>query len=256
MGELVGAYNKMVDALEESTRRLAQTEREQAWSEMARQIAHEIKNPLTPMRLSIQHLIRLKQRGVEGWEEKFEDVASSLLEQIDILSNTASEFSSFAKFYYEETTLLDLAELINDQKLFFDTRENIRIVYDYCHRGCMVQVRKGQIIRVLVNLLSNAIQALEEKGGYIRITLREDAGFYIVAIDDNGPGVKPEDEHKLFKPNFTTKSSGTGLGLAICRNIIEQSGGKISYHRSELGGACFSFSLPISVSRISEQELR
>ena len=160
------------------------------------------------------------------------------------------------KFYYEETTLLDLAELINDQKLFFDTRENIRIVYDYCHRGCMVQVRKGQIIRVLVNLVSNAIQALEEKGGYIRITLKEDAGFYIVAIDDNGPGVKPEDEHKLFKPNFTTKSSGTGLGLAICRNIIEQSGGKISYHRSELGGACFSFSLPISVSRISEQELR
>lgn len=250
LGELVGAYNKMVDALEESTRRLAQTEREQAWSEMARQIAHEIKNPLTPMRLSIQHLIRMKQRGVEGWEEKFEEVASSLLEQIDILSNTASEFSSFAKFYYEESTVLDLAELINDQKLFFDTRDNIRIAYSYCHRDCMVQVRKGQIIRVLVNLVSNAIQALEEKGGYIRITLNEEAGFYVVAIEDNGPGVKDEDVNKLFKPNFTTKSSGTGLGLAICRNIIEQSGGKISYHRSELGGACFSFTLPISASRI------
>ena len=252
MGELVGAYNKMVDALEESTRRLAQSEREQAWSEMARQIAHEIKNPLTPMRLSIQHLIRMKQRGVEGWEEKFEEVASSLLEQIDILSNTASEFSSFAKFYYEESTVLDLAELINDQKLFFDTRENIRIAYSYCHRECMVQVRKGQIIRVLVNLVSNAIQALEERGGYIRITLNEDAGFYVVAIEDNGPGVKDEDVNKLFKPNFTTKSSGTGLGLAICRNIIEQSGGKISYHRSELGGACFSFTLPISASRTLE----
>lgn len=252
LGELVGAYNKMVDALEESTRRLAQSEREQAWSEMARQIAHEIKNPLTPMRLSIQHLIRMKQRGVEGWEEKFEEVASSLLEQIDILSNTASEFSSFAKFYYEESTVLDLAELINDQKLFFDTRENIRIAYSYCHRECMVQVRKGQIIRVLVNLVSNAIQALEERGGYIRITLNEDAGFYVVAIEDNGPGVKDEDVNKLFKPNFTTKSSGTGLGLAICRNIIEQSGGKISYHRSELGGACFSFTLPISASRTLE----
>lgn len=244
LGELVGAYNKMVDDLEESTQRLAQTEREQAWSEMARQIAHEIKNPLTPMRLSIQHLIRLKQRGVEGWEEKFEEVASSILEQIDILSNTASEFSSFAKFYYEENTVLDLAELINDQRVFFDTRDNIRISYDYCHRGCNVLVRKGQIIRVLVNLVSNAIQALEEGGGYIRITLREEGGSYIVAIDDNGPGVKPEDENKLFKPNFTTKSSGTGLGLAICRNIIEQSGGRISYRRSELGGACFSFSLP------------
>lgn len=245
LGELVGAYNKMVDDLEESTRRLAQTEREQAWSEMARQIAHEIKNPLTPMRLSIQHLIRLKQRGVDGWEEKFEEVASSILEQIDILSNTASEFSSFAKFYYEENSVIDLAELINDQRVFFDTRDNIRISYDYCHRGCNVLARKGQIIRVLVNLVSNAIQALEEGGGYIRITLREDAGCYVVAIDDNGPGVKDEDTVKLFKPNFTTKSSGTGLGLAICRNIIEQSGGKISYRRSDLGGACFSFSLPV-----------
>ncbi len=245
LGELVGAYNKMVDDLEESTQRLAQTEREQAWSEMARQIAHEIKNPLTPMRLSIQHLIRLKQRGIEGWEEKFEEVANSILEQIDILSNTASEFSSFAKFYYEENTVIDMAELINDQRVFFDTRDNIRFSYDYCYRECHVLARKGQIIRVLVNLVSNAIQALEENGGFIRITLREDAGCYTVAIDDNGPGVKPEDEGKLFKPNFTTKSSGTGLGLAICRNIIEQSGGKISYHRSELGGACFSFSLPV-----------
>ncbi len=245
LGELVGAYNKMVDDLEESTQRLAQTEREQAWSEMARQIAHEIKNPLTPMRLSIQHLIRLKQRGVDGWEEKFEDVANSILEQIDILSNTASEFSSFAKFYYEENTAIDLAELINDQRVFFDTRDNIRISYGYCHPECFVFARKGQIIRVLVNLVSNAIQALEEGGGYIRITLSEDAGNYTVSIDDNGPGVKPEDEGKLFKPNFTTKSSGTGLGLAICRNIIEQSGGKISYTRSTLGGACFSFSLPV-----------
>ena len=245
LGELVGAYNKMVDALEASTQKLAQTEREQAWSEMARQIAHEIKNPLTPMRLSIQHLIRLKQRGVEGWEDKFEDVANSILEQIDILSETASEFSSFAKFYYEESTVLDLAELINDQRLFFDTRDNIKIIYTYSHRDCMVNVKKGQIIRVLVNLVSNAIQALEDKGGYIRISLGEEDGWYTVSIEDNGPGVKPEDEHKLFKPNFTTKSSGTGLGLAICRNIIEQSGGKISYRRSDLGGACFSFRLPV-----------
>ena len=109
----------------------------------------------------------------------------------------------------------------------------------------MVQVRKGQIIRVLVNLVSNAIQAVEDKGGYIRISLAQEDGCYTVSIEDNGPGVKPEDEQKLFKPNFTTKSSGTGLGLAICRNIIEQSGGKISYRRSDLGGACFSFTLPV-----------
>lgn len=244
LGELVGAYNKMVDDLEESTQRLAQTEREQAWSEMARQIAHEIKNPLTPMRLSIQHLIRLKQRGVDGWEEKFEEVASSILEQIDILSETASEFSSFAKFYYEENTVINLAQLINEQRIFFDTRDNIRMAYDYCYKECYIYARKGQIIRVLVNLVSNAIQALEDGGGYIRITLKDVEENYLVSIEDNGSGVREEDVSKLFKPNFTTKSSGTGLGLAISRNIIEQSSGKIFYCRSELGGANFSFMLP------------
>ncbi|MDO4735674.1 MAG: HAMP domain-containing sensor histidine kinase [Bacteroidia bacterium] len=245
LGDLVRSYNKMVDDVEASTAKLAQSEREQAWSEMARQIAHEIKNPLTPMSLKIQHLVRMKNMGVEGWEDKFEDAAKSILEQINILSNTASEFSSFAKFYYEETVEFNLSEVINEQKIFFDTQENIRIIYDYCRKDCMVHARKGQIIRVLVNLISNAIQALEEtKLGYIRILLKENEGFYVVSIEDNGPGVKPEDEKKLFKPNFTTKSSGTGLGLAICRNILEQSGGKIFYTKSDLGGANFSFTLP------------
>lgn len=245
LGDLVRSYNKMVDDVEASTAKLAQSEREQAWSEMARQIAHEIKNPLTPMSLKIQHLIRMKNMGVDGWEDKFEDAAKSILEQINILSNTASEFSSFAKFYYEETLEFNLSEVINEQKIFFDTQENIRIIYDYCRKDCMVYARKGQIIRVLVNLISNAIQALEDtKLGYIRILLKENNDSYVVSIEDNGPGVKPDDENKLFKPNFTTKSSGTGLGLAICRNIIEQSGGKIFYTKSDLGGANFSFTLP------------
>ncbi len=248
LGILVGAYNKMVDDLEESTKRLAQTEREHAWSEMARQIAHEIKNPLTPMRLSIQHLIRLKQRGVDGWEEKFEEVAGSILEQIDILSNTASEFSSFAKFYYEESSKINLFTIITEQKILFDTRDNIKILFNSAQEQALVFARKGQIIRVIVNLLSNAIQALEAEGrGYVKISLVREKENYVVSIEDNGPGVKDEDVGKLFKPNFTTKSSGTGLGLAISRNIIEQSGGTIYYSRSELGGANFSFTLPVYV---------
>lgn len=246
LGVLVGAYNKMVDDLEESTKRLAQTEREHAWSEMARQIAHEIKNPLTPMRLSIQHLVRLKQRNVEGWENKFENVAASILEQIDILSETASEFSSFAKFYYEENAVLNLYNIITEQKILFDTRDNIKILFHYESEKCLVFARKGQIIRVVVNLLSNAIQAVEAIGrGYVRISIALRNGSYAVSIEDNGSGVKEEDINKLFKPNFTTKSGGTGLGLAISRNIIEQSGGTIYYSRSELGGANFSFTLPV-----------
>lgn len=246
LGVLVGAYNKMVDDLEESTKRLAQTEREHAWSEMARQIAHEIKNPLTPMRLSIQHLVRLKQRNVGGWEDKFEEVAGSILEQIDILSNTASEFSSFAKFYYEENTIINLYQILNEQRILFDTQDNIRIAYNYESENCFIYARKGQIIRVIVNLLSNAIQAVEGSGrGYIRISLLRSNNNYIVSFEDNGCGVKEEDINKLFKPNFTTKSSGTGLGLAISRNIIEQSSGRVFYLQSEFGGANFSFTLPI-----------
>lgn len=244
LGVLVAAYNKMVDDLEESTARLAQTEREHAWSEMARQIVHEIKNPLTPMRLSIQHLVMLKQRNVPGWEEKFEGVANSILEQIEILSDTVSEFSSFAKFYYEENAEINLYTLINEQKILFDSRENIRISFIYESEKCFVFARKGQISRVIVNLLTNAVQALEAEGGYIRISLREEEGQYEVSVEDNGSGVKEEDVKKLFRPNFTTKSSGTGLGLAISRNIIEQSGGRIFYSRSELGGADFFFRLP------------
>lgn len=254
-GLLVGAYNKMVDDLEESTQALAKKEREHAWSEMARQIAHEIKNPLTPMRLSIQHLISMKQRNIPGWEGKFEDVANSILEQISILSNTASEFSSFAKFYFEESVEVNLYTLLEEQKILFDTHDNIRISFVHETDEAIVFARKGQIIRVIVNLLSNAVQAVEANGGgYIKISLRQERGGYSVSFEDNGPGVKPEDIGKLFKPNFTTKSSGTGLGLAISQNIIDQSGGKISYCRSEFGGANFSFFLPLAALRIRQEQ--
>lgn len=246
LGALVRAYNKMVDDLAESTRKLAQNEREHAWSEMARQIAHEIKNPLTPIRLSIQHLIRMKNSNVEGWENKFQEVANSILEQIDILSNTASEFSSFAKFYYEDNEVFNLCSIISEQIILFDTRDTIKIILNSPDQKCPVYAKKGQIIRVVVNLLSNAIQALDTIGrGYIRISIVREENFFVVSFEDNGPGVKDEDVSKLFKPNFTTKSSGTGLGLAISRNIIEQSGGTISYSHSELGGANFSFTLPV-----------
>lgn len=254
LGLLVGAYNKMVDDLEESTQQLAKKEREHAWSEMARQIAHEIKNPLTPMRLSIQHLISMKQRNIAGWENKFEDVANSILEQIEILSNTASEFSSFAKFYFEESIEINLYTLLEEQKILFDTHDNIRISFVHDTDEAMVFARKGQIIRVIVNLLSNAVQAVEANGGgYVKISLKQERGGYRVSFEDNGPGVKPDDIGKLFKPNFTTKSSGTGLGLAISQNIIDQSGGEISYCRSEFGGANFNFLLPMAALRIRDE---
>lgn len=253
LGVLVTAYNKMADDLEESTRKLAQSEREMAWKDMARQIAHEIKNPLTPMKLSIQYLIRLKEQNVPDWQDRFDKLAASLIEQVDILSDVASEFSSFARFYSEESTLVDLNSLLEDQHVLFDNKDNIKLELRSFVEESYVMVRKSQITRAFVNLITNSIQALEniDGEGHIRITLSKDGDFYSIEFEDNGPGVSEENMDKLFKPNFTTKSSGSGLGLAICRSIIEQSQGKIYYKKSSLGGAEFTILLPIYQKRSS-----
>ncbi|HHV02418.1 MAG: ATP-binding protein [Bacteroidales bacterium] len=245
LGVLVKAYNKMADDLDESTRRLTQSEREQAWREMARQIAHEIKNPLTPMRLSIQHLIRLKQEGSPRWLDHFDKIVASLLEQIEILSNAASEFSNFSRFNTEEPVEVELNELIKEQIVLFSTFEHIKIHFESEVNQARVNVRRTQWVSVLVNLLSNAVQSIEEQSiGVISIHLTDEGESYLISVADNGPGVAPENQHRLFKPNFTTKSSGTGLGLAICRGIVEQYRGEIFYTSSEWGGACFNVRIP------------
>lgn len=258
ISSLVDAYNRMVEDLSESTRKLAAAERDKAWSEMARQVAHEIKNPLTPIKLEIQRLIRLKQKGNPSWEEKFDKVSSVILEHIDILTDTANEFSTFAKLYSEEPVLIDLDKTLKEQLLIFDNRENITISYIGMPEA-YVMAPKPQLIRVFVNLITNAIQAVETNQketfeqtgemipGKVFIGLRNSTidGYYDIVFDDNGPGVKEENLSRLFTPNFTTKSSGTGLGLAICRNIITKCNGEICYKKAfSLGGASFIVSLP------------
>lgn len=258
ISSLVNAYNRMVKELAESTVRLAQAERDKAWSQMARQVAHEIKNPLTPIKLEIQRLIRLKENSNPKWEEKFDKVASVVLEHIDILTETANEFSTFAKLYSEEPVMMDLDKTLRDQILIFDNKENISIRY-IGMKGAEVRAPRPQLIRVFVNLIANAIQAveikqkeMEENGeglfeGKVFIALRNSTrdGYYDIVVDDNGQGVKEENLDKLFTPNFTTKSGGTGLGLAICRNIIEKCEGTITYSRSfALGGASFTVTIP------------
>lgn len=258
ISSLVDAYNRMVKDLSESTKKLAQAERDNAWSQMARQVAHEIKNPLTPIKLQIQRLIRLKENNNPAWEQRFDEVSAVVLEHIDILTETANEFSTFAKLYSEEPVLLDLGKTLKDQLLIFDNRENIKIQYIGLEEA-LVMAPKPQLIRVFVNLITNAIQAVEiqqkenmEKGraeteGKVFISLRKSMreGHYDITFEDNGPGVSEENLGKLFTPNFTTKSSGTGLGLAICRNIIEKCEGEIRYQRSfALGGAAFIVTIP------------
>ena len=244
---LVRAYNLMVHDLSDSTRQLAQAERDKAWSGMARQVAHEIKNPLTPIKLQLQMLIRMKQSGKQGWEEKFEEVSSIILEQIDILVNTANEFSTFAKLYYEEMVPIDLNAMIRGVVVMFSARDDISFTY-YGLEGAEVSGPKPQLTRVMVNLVTNAVEALEgREGGKIVVSLRNSVkeGFYDIVVEDNGPGVKEENRSKLFTPDFTTKSHGTGLGLAICRNVVDRCGGEIVYSKSfTLGGACFTVRYP------------
>ncbi len=254
ISSLVDAYNRMVKDLSESTVKLAQAERDNAWSQMARQVAHEIKNPLTPIKLQIQRLIRLKEKNNPAWEERFDEVSAVVLEHIDILTETANEFSTFAKLYSEDPVLIDLDKTLKDQLLIFDNRDNIRIQYIGLEEA-FVMAPKPQLIRVFVNLITNAIQAVEiqqkegaaQTEGKIFIGLRKSTreGYYDITFEDNGPGVSEENLEKLFTPNFTTKSSGTGLGLAICRNIIEKCEGEIRYQRSfALGGAAFVVTIP------------
>ena len=258
ISSLVNAYNRMVKELSDSTVRLAQAERDKAWSQMARQVAHEIKNPLTPIKLEIQRLIRLREKGITNWEEKFDKVSAVVLEHIDILTETANEFSTFAKLYSEDPVLMDLDKTLKDQILIFDNKENIRIQY-IGMENALVMAPRPQLIRVFVNLITNAIQAVEirqkeaaENGterieGHVVICLRNSIrdGYYDIVVDDNGSGVKEENLNRLFTPNFTTKNGGTGLGLAICRNIIEKCDGEINYRRSfGLGGASFTVTLP------------
>ena len=260
---LVKAYNIMVRDLKESTRQLAQAERDKAWSSMARQVAHEIKNPLTPMKLQIQRIIRMKDRQLPGWENKFDEAAKIVLDHIDILTDTANEFSTFAKLYSEEPTKINLDALIQEEIAMFDNKENITFSYMGLS-DVTVMGPKPQLTRVFVNLLSNSIQAIELKQqeaeeagreveqGRILVSLRHSVsgeGYYDIVFEDNGPGVSSENISKLFTPNFTTKSSGTGLGLAISRSIIEKCDGEISYSKSfALEGACFTIKYPIGRS--------
>lgn len=255
---LVNAYNLMVDDLEKSTKQLAQAERDKAWSSMARQVAHEIKNPLTPMKLQLQRLIRLKSRNAPGWEEKFDEVAGVVLDHIDILTDTANEFSTFAKLNTEEHSLIELDTLLQEEISMFDNKDNIEFSY-FGIDGATVMGPKPQLTRVFVNLITNAVQAVEiaqqetldsggeARKGLINVSLRNSSvdGFYDIVFEDNGPGVMPENQSKLFTPNFTTKNGGTGLGLAICRSILDRCDAAIYYSKSfALEGACFTVRYP------------
>ena len=245
---LVQAYNRMVHDLGESSRRLAQVERDKAWTDMARRVAHDLKNPLTPIKLQLQMLMRMKASGNPAWQDRFDEVASTVLYHVDLLADSADQFSTFAKMYDQHPERLDLDALVRQEVELFDSRDDIKVDY-FGLPDAWVLAPRPQLTRVVVNLITNAIQAVDELSGDKRLVVSvrnavED-GFYDIVVEDNGPGVSEDKQELIFTPDFTTKTSGSGLGLAICKRIVDHCGGTISYSRSfALGGACFTVKYP------------
>lgn len=247
IGELIGKFNQMVDELSRSAELLARNERESAWREMARQIAHEIKNPLTPMRLQVQHLLKMMERKQDGFEDQVKKVADILITQIDSLNTIAGEFSNFASLAEVNQKVVSLRkELETVTQLFSNEDERIRIeVKVEENKPYELESNDEQIRRMLINLIKNAIQAIPEgKEGKIRVVLGEFEGKIRLSISDNGKGVSADAKEKLFEPYFTTKSSGTGLGLAIVKGIVESAGGTIHYQSKAGLGSTFILDFP------------
>lgn len=247
IGELVLEYNKMVDKLGESAAALAKSEREGAWREMARQVAHEIKNPLTPMKLSIQYLQKAINNNQSNVKELSSSVANTLVEQIDHLSKIAADFSQFANIGTTNITLFDLHDVIGTLKELYSTDENIQFVWQPLNEAMKMNADKTQMNRLFTNLIANAIEACKGEG-LCRIEIGE--GIFNdkvrISIKDNGEGIDPEMAERIFIPNFTTKSSGTGLGLAMCKGIVEQAKGEIWFDTEPGKGTTFHVELPLA----------
>lgn len=246
IGELIQNYNQMVGQLDESARLLARNERDSAWREMAKQVAHEIKNPLTPMKLSIQYLQQTLRTGTEDIKEMAQNVCATLIEQIDSLSKIATEFSNFAKMPQAENEKLVLNEILSSVHDLFRKRSDIDIFLSVPIDELYVFADKVQVIRVLNNLINNAIQAIpEHRRGRIDISLDSNSKNAIICVQDNGSGIPEDLQSKVFLPNFTSKSSGTGLGLAMCQQIIESANGRIYFHTLPEKGTKFYVELPL-----------
>lgn len=240
IGRLVNEYNQMLLKLEESALLLAKSEREGAWQEMAKQVAHEIKNPLTPMKLNLQYLQKVVGEEGVDFTERFKRVADSLIEQIDTLAHIANEFSNFAKMPKVNLEEVNLSEVIHSTTELFNNHENLTITLQSDSENTAVIADKNQCLRVFNNLLKNAVQAIPDTiNGRIEIVIQSETNSVLVSIKDNGEGISEEMKEKIFVPNFTTKTTGTGLGLAMVKNIMTSFSGDIWFESKKNSGTTF-----------------
>jgi len=244
ISKLVEAYNNMIEALEQSAVQLAQGEREAAWREMAKQVAHEIKNPLTPMRLSVQSFQRKFDPKDPEINNKIAEFSASLIQQIDTMSDIASAFATYAKLPEQNIHHIELAETIKRTVEVFDTSF---IEFSAPERAITLNFDKNQLNRIVTNLIKNSLQSLKEsqtKKPEIQISLTDDAHHVTLSIRDNGPGITQEVKSRVFEPKFTTKTKGMGLGLAMVKTIVLSYGGTIDILQPKEGGVAFVMQFP------------
>lgn len=246
IAQLVLQYNTMIDELAKSAEKLARSEREDAWREMAKQVAHEIKNPLTPMKLSVQHLQRAWKDKAPNLDDTFKRVTGVLIEQIDSMSLLATEFSSFAKLPASRFAVINAMEILQSViDLYKDQGTDITVNNE--NNSVNILLDKDQLMRVFNNLIKNAVQSIpDDRKGLITIRSFNQNGQLVISIRDNGTGINEEEQQKIFLPNFSTKTSGMGMGLAIVKNIVESAGGDIRFETEENIGTTFFVNFPIA----------
>jgi two-component system nitrogen regulation sensor histidine kinase NtrY len=257
IGTLITEYNNLNEALTRSAEMLAKTERDMAWREMAKQVAHEIKNPLTPMKLSIQYLEKAAKEDPERAKDMIPRVSNTLIEQIDNLSQIAVEFSNFASMPQANNEKVALNELVVTIHDLFRKRDDMDVTLSTPIDDLVVFADKNHLVRILNNLVKNAIQAIpDDRRGKIDISLYQENNHAVVRVTDNGSGIPESMKSKVFAPNFTTKSSGTGLGLAISANMIESFNGKIYFESEENKGTRFYIRIPLMRKEEGRGDLR
>ncbi len=239
---LIDSYNTMIDELKDSAVKLAKSERETAWREMAKQVAHEIKNPLTPMRLTIQTFERQYSNGENFTKERIKDFSDSLIQQIDTMSSIATAFSDFAEMPEPKKEKLNIVEVI---ELAVDIFEKDKISFKSSSKIIEAHFDRTQLIRVITNLLKNAFQAIPEgRTANINLDVSEHDGLIKISISDNGYGISKSDMKKIFEPSFTTKTSGMGLGLSMIKNILNAYNGDITFTSKSNIGTTFNVTFP------------
>tara|TARA_Y100001933_G_scaffold255276_1_gene298102 strand:- start:583 stop:1968 length:1386 start_codon:yes stop_codon:yes gene_type:complete len=242
LGMLIRQYNKLIEELKEKADKLAKSERQSAWKKMARQIAHEIKNPLTPMRLSVQHFSKTIKTNDDVALKKLNEFTSTMLQQIDTMSAVASSFSNFASLTKE---FLEKFRLEEEVEKIVELYKKDGVVLINKPKNCLVKIDKTHLTRILNNLIQNAIQSISNQDKIIvNLNIVDDKDFWCISVADNGSGISEENREKIFEPNFTTKNSGMGLGLAMVKNIVNDFNGSIKFVTEMGRGTTFFIQIP------------